>query len=315
MRRKSILAFHNATAHNMPGLEVSETTIAAAELAKFQVLADSWWNADGAFSLLHQCNPVRIHYIRDQLAAHFSRDVMARQPFHGLSLLDIGCGGGLLAEPMARLGFSVTGIDALDNNVQVARTHAAGSDLPITYRCTTVEILKKENATFDAVLSMEVVEHVAKQSLFLTTAATLVASGGMMIMATINRTLQSLIFAKICAEYILRWLPIGTHDWQRFVRPSELAEGLQRGGLTVLRVKGMSYAPFTGTWHLSHDNTINYFMVATRPSFAAGKEGRAKRDALIVQKQPQHRHRTCYLSRPALLCQKSRPAFCLESKP
>ncbi len=240
-----------------------ETTISA-ELTKFQALAENWWDPDGAFRTLHEFNPVRIRYIRDQLAAHFGRDGMVRQPFQGLSLLDIGCGGGLLAEPMARLGFRVTGIDALDSNIQVARIHAAESGIPMIYRCATAEDLKKENVTFDAVLSMEVVEHVARQSFFLSTAATLVAPGGMMVIATINRTFYSLILAKIFAEYILRWLPIGTHDWRRFVRPSELAAGLRRGGLTVLTVKGMSYAPFTGAWHVSDDSNVNYFMVAKR---------------------------------------------------
>ncbi len=256
----------------LPGL--GKTTISATELAKFKSLAGKWWDTDGEFRTLHELNPVRIRYIRDQLAAHFSRDVMVRQPFHGLSLLDIGCGGGLLAEPLARLGFSVTGIDALDSNIQVARIHAAEAGLPMAYRCATAEDLNKENVTFDAVISMEVVEHVARQSFFLKTAATLVAPGGMMVIATINRTLHSLILAKVCAEYILRWLPIGTHDWWRFVRPSELAAGLRRGGLTVLTVKGMSYAPFTGAWHLSNDSNVNYFMVATRlPSFCESDEG------------------------------------------
>ncbi|VBB69156.1 3-demethylubiquinone-9 3-methyltransferase [invertebrate metagenome] len=263
------------------------TTVAESELAKFGAMAGSWWNPDGEFRPLHALNPIRIRYIRDELAAHFGRDIKARQPFCGLSLLDIGCGGGLLAEPMARLGFSVTGIDALEKNIQVAKIHAAGAGLSITYHCTTVEYLSAQGSpAFDAVLNMEVVEHVAKQSLFLSTAATLVAPGGMMVVATLNRTLQSLLLAKICAEYILRWLPIGTHDWQRFVLPSELAAGLRQGGLTVRAIKGMSYAPFADTWRLSDDRNVNYFMVATRADGLNGKASKAKTKAAVLSGEP-----------------------------
>ncbi|KAF0112746.1 MAG: bifunctional 3-demethylubiquinone-9 3-methyltransferase/2-octaprenyl-6-hydroxy phenol methylase [Rhodospirillaceae bacterium] len=204
-----------------------EGTASTTELAKFQAMAESWWDPEGPFKPLHRFNPVRIRYIRDHLAAHFGRDVTAARPFAGLSLLDIGCGGGLLAEPMARLGFAVTGIDALDKNVRVATLHAAGAGLAVTYRQATVERLAEESVVFDAVLNMEVVEHVADQTLFLATAADLVAPKGAMVVATLNRTAQSFLLAKIGAEYILRWLPAGTHDWRHFVRPSELAMTLR----------------------------------------------------------------------------------------
>ncbi len=249
---------------NPTNIPPGEATVSVTELAKFKAMAESWWDPDGKFKPLHRFNPVRIRYIRDHLAAHLGRDAVVPQPFTGLSLLDIGCGGGLLSEPMVRLGFSVAGIDALDRNIQVAKLHATGVGLAIDYRHTTVERLAAEGASFDAVLNMEVVEHVANQSLFLTTAAALVAPGGVMVVATLNRTPKSFLLAKIGAEYILRWLPAGTHDWRRFVRPSELAAGLRGGGLIVTEVKGMRYVPFLDEWRLSDDLDVNYFMVAVR---------------------------------------------------
>lgn len=235
------------------------------EVSKFENIAESWWDKNGKFWLLHELNPVRLHYIRDKLADHFSRDLAKPRPFSGLSLLDIGCGGGLLAEPMARLGFTVVGIDAAKKNIRIASSHAEEVDIHIDYRHMTVEHLVGEQASFDVVLNMEVVEHVVNQSLFLRMAATLVTEHGLMIVSTLNRTLKSLILAKIGAEYILHWLPAGTHDWRKFLRPAELAYYLRQSGLHVAEMQGITYAPIVGQWYLSDDCTVNYFMVARCP--------------------------------------------------
>ncbi|MEO5373793.1 MAG: bifunctional 2-polyprenyl-6-hydroxyphenol methylase/3-demethylubiquinol 3-O-methyltransferase UbiG [Alphaproteobacteria bacterium] len=241
-------------------------------MAKFRAMAETWWDPDGQFKPLHRFNPVRIAYIRDRLAAHFGRDAGSPQPFAGLRLLDVGCGGGLLAEPMSRLGFAVTGVDALERNIQVARLHAEASGLAIDYRQATAEDLAARGEAFDVVLNMEVVEHVADRDLFMATTAALVrpggtpggAPGGAMIAATLNRTVKSLLLAKVGAEYVLRWLPAGTHDWRRFVKPSELAIGLRQGGMTVRDITGMTYHPIAGQWQASRDIDVNYMVFATR---------------------------------------------------
>lgn len=234
------------------------------EVAKFSAIADEWWNPQGKFKPLHKFNPERIRYVRDRMAAHFARDLDTVEPFAGLRLLDIGCGGGLIAEPMARLGFAVTGIDASEKNVAVAKLHAARSELPITYTATTPEQLAVLPQRFDVVLALEVVEHVADVNAFLQAAGTLVAPGGALVAATLNRTLKSLAMAKIGAEYILRWLPIGTHDWRSFVKPSELAAGLRTAGLDVEEIKGMTYDLFRDSWTLSDDLDVNYLVMAKR---------------------------------------------------
>ncbi len=235
-----------------------------AEIAKFSALADSWWDPSGAFQPLHKFNPARIRFVRDRLAAHFGREPLSSRPFAGLTLLDIGCGGGLIAEPMARLGFRVTGVDASEKNIGVARVHARRSELEIEYTCAAPEDMAEHRTGFDVVLALEVVEHVVDVTQFLGSAAALVAPGGVLIAATINRTFKSLALAKIGAEYILRWVPAGTHDWRKFVRPSELTAGLRRGGLSVTEIAGMSYDVFTDSWRSSKDLDVNYMAVAIR---------------------------------------------------
>jgi 2-polyprenyl-6-hydroxyphenyl methylase/3-demethylubiquinone-9 3-methyltransferase len=235
------------------------------EVAKFAALAESWWDSEGPFRPLHKFNPVRIRFIRDRLAGHFNRDPLAPEPLAGLRLLDIGCGGGLLTEPMTRLGATVVGIDATENNIRIAALHAEQGGLSIDYRHTTAEALDEAGERFDAVLNMEVVEHVADVDAFLTASGNLVGNGGLMIAATLNRTAKSFALAIVGAEYVLRWLPRGTHDWRRFVRPSELAAGLRHAGMTVTSLTGVVFNPLTGIWSLTErDLDVNYMAVAVR---------------------------------------------------
>jgi 2-polyprenyl-6-hydroxyphenyl methylase / 3-demethylubiquinone-9 3-methyltransferase len=238
------------------------SSIDPAEVAKFTRIAEEWWNPSGKFRPLHVFNPVRLGFIRDSATRHFQRDARALKPFEGLRLLDVGCGGGLLSEPMARLGFAVTGIDASEQNIRVAGLHAARSGVDIAYRATTAEALVAEGAQFDVLLNMEVVEHVSEPAAFLASCARLVAPGGMMIVATLNRTLKSLALAKIGAEYVLRWLPAGTHDWNRFITPDELLRHLERASMNVVQTQGISFDPLRWEWRLSSDTDVNYMMVA-----------------------------------------------------
>ena len=238
----------------------------AREVAKFAALADQWWDEEGPFRPLHRLNPVRLGFIRDHLAEKFARDIRAAHPLKGLRIADIGCGGGLLAEPLARLGATVTGIDATAQNIRAASAHAAQSGLAIDYRVATAEALHDAGERFDAVLNMEVVEHVADVDAFLDATAGLVRPGGLMLAATLNRTLKSYGFAILGAEFLLRWLPRGTHDWRRFVRPSELAAGLRRANMTVTQFAGVVYNPLSGRWSLDEqDLDVNYMLVAVKP--------------------------------------------------
>lgn len=236
------------------------------EIEKFSALASEWWNPEGTFAPLHRFNPVRLRYIRETAGGHFRRDSRVLKPFEGLSLLDIGCGGGLLSEPMARLGFSVTGADASETNIRAAGFHAAQSGLGISYRCTSAESLAEAGETFDVVLNMEVIEHVADLKLYLFSCAKLVRPGGLMFVATLNKTLKALALAKIGAEYLLGWLPKGTHDWSRFVQPAKLAGLLRQAGLAVRSTQGVSFDPLSWDWRLSPDTDVNYIMVAERPA-------------------------------------------------
>jgi 2-polyprenyl-6-hydroxyphenyl methylase/3-demethylubiquinone-9 3-methyltransferase len=236
------------------------------EVEKFSAIASEWWDAEGKFAPLHRFNPVRLTFIRDKCGLHFDRSLGRLEPFDGLSLLDIGCGGGLLCEPMARLGFAVTGVDASERNIAVAADHAHASGLSIDYRCSSAEALEKTGSHFDVVLNMEVIEHVADAAAFLDSCATLLAPGGMMIVATINRTLKSLALAKIGAEYVLRWLPPGTHDWNRFVQPAQLRSMIARSGLEIGKTQGVGFDPLSWTWQLSRDTDVNYMIAATKPS-------------------------------------------------
>lgn len=242
-------------------------TASADEVARFAAIADAWWDPEGEFRPLHRLNPTRIAYIRDRIAGHFGRDSLAPRPLDGLRILDVGCGGGLVAEPMTRLGAQVTGIDADQRGVTIAEAHARKFGLAIRYRCALPEdLLDADEPPFDAVVSMEVVEHVSDPSAFLSVCSDLLAPGGVLILATLNRTLKSLALAKIGAEYILRWVPAGTHDWRKFIRPSELAAGLRRCGLRIEDVSGMRYDPLRDRWSLSPtDLDINYLVCASKP--------------------------------------------------
>jgi 2-polyprenyl-6-hydroxyphenyl methylase/3-demethylubiquinone-9 3-methyltransferase len=240
------------------------------EVAKFAALAGEWWDPAGKFAPLHRLNPARLTFIRDRIAAHAGRDPLAERPLAGLRVLDIGCGGGLLCEPMARLGAAVTGIDAAEKNVAVAAKHAAEAGLNIDYRHSTAEALAAETragtgAGFDLVLNMEVVEHVADVAAFLQASAALVAPGGAMALATLNRTPKSFALAIVGAEYLLRWLPRGTHDWRRFLRPSELVASLRAAGLETRELTGVAYNPLTGAWRLApRDLDVNYMVFAVK---------------------------------------------------
>jgi 2-polyprenyl-6-hydroxyphenyl methylase/3-demethylubiquinone-9 3-methyltransferase len=232
------------------------------EVAKFSALAADWWNPSGKFAPLHKFNPVRLEFIRREVAARFNRQGL--RPFEGLSLLDIGCGGGLLSEPMARLGFAVTGADASARNVGTAAAHAAQSGVTVNYRATTAEALAAEGLSFDVVLNMEVIEHVADVGSYLAACAKLVKPGGMTVVATLNKTLKALALAKIGAEYVLGWLPRGTHDWNRFLDPAELRAKLEDSGLSILKTQGVSFDPLAWDWKLSNDVDVNYMIVAAR---------------------------------------------------
>lgn len=247
------------------GLVGAALSVDPAEVEKFSKLAAEWWDANGAFAPLHKFNPVRLQFIRDMAADHFGRDRHSLRPFERLSLLDLGCGGGLLSEPMARLGFQVVGCDASQANVDAAAAHAAvRSDLQLTYRAATAEDLAAEDLSFDVVLNMEVVEHVADAALFLRIAAKLVRSGGLMFVATLNKTLKSLLLAKIGAEYVLRWLPAGTHDWNRFISPPELQQMIGFAGLQLIRTQGVAFDVPGWHWRLANDTSVNYMMVARK---------------------------------------------------
>lgn len=232
------------------------------EVARFSALAGAWWDPDGDFAPLHRFNPVRLGYIRDRLCAHFGRPTRALRPFEGLEALDVGCGGGLIAEPLARLGAGVTGIDASARNIAVAAAHAGEQGLAIDYRETTAEALAASGARFDVVLALEIVEHVADIGLFLDSCAALVRPGGALLLATLNRTPKSFLFAIVGGEYVLRWLPRGTHRWDRFVRPSELAAALRPNRLRIADIEGMHYDPLAGDWRLGGDVAVNYIAFA-----------------------------------------------------
>ena len=243
----------------------SAQSVDDAEIAKFSAMAAEWWDPSGKFAPLHKFNPVRLKFIRDTVAAHYGRDTRALRPFDGLALLDIGCGGGLLSEPMARLGFAVTGVDPSERNIGTARAHAAQSGTDVEYRAADAETLVAEVCRFDVVLNMEVVEHVADLRAYLDACATLIAPGGLMVVATLNKTLKALALAKIGAEYILGWLPRGTHDWNKFVEPAKLRAMLEEAGLNVLKTQGVAFDPLTWDWRLSGDTDVNYMVVAQQP--------------------------------------------------
>ena len=240
-------------------------SVDVAEVERFSRLADEWWTPNGKFAPLHRFNPVRLAFIRDQALIRFGRDPGARRPFEGLRLLDIGCGGGLLCEPMARLGFEVTGVDASERNIGAAKAHAIHLGHPIEYLCSTVETLAaEESQPFDLILNMEVVEHVADPGRFLRDCTGLIAPGGLMIVATLNRTAKAMALAVIGAEHVLRWLPVGTHDWKKFIKPAEIAAWLSGETVELSGPFGVSFDPLAGRWSQSGDAAVNYMMTVAR---------------------------------------------------
>jgi 2-polyprenyl-6-hydroxyphenyl methylase/3-demethylubiquinone-9 3-methyltransferase len=245
------------------------STVDPSEVARFSALAEDWWNPRGKMAPLHKFNPVRLGYIRDQAAARFDRDPKQLGCLKGLRMLDIGCGGGILSEPLARLGASMVGADPSETNIEAAKVHAAQSGLAIDYRATTAEDLSAAGERFDVVLAMEVVEHVADVNLFVESCAAMVKPGGLMIAATLNRTLKSFALAIVGAEYILRWLPVGTHDWNKFVTPNELEIAMELAGLSVIGEQGVIYNPLADEWRLSTDMDVNYMLTSER---SAAKE-------------------------------------------
>ncbi len=243
----------------------SASSIDPKEVEQFSRIAAEWWDPKGKFAPLHKFNPVRLSFIRDQVQARFGRDPKAIRPFEGLRLLDIGCGGGLLCEPMTRLGFQVTGVDASERNIGTASAHAAEQGLAIDYRATTAEdLLAAGERPFDVILNMEVIEHVADPGAYLRDCARLLAPGGLMIVATLNRTLKALALAKIGAEYVLRWVPAGTHDWNKFLKPEELRGFLDGEPVAVQGPFGVAFNPLTDRWVRSADCDINYMVTVTR---------------------------------------------------
>jgi len=245
---------------------MTDTTVNDAEIAKFTAMAEEWWNPDGKFKPIHKFNPVRLGYIREHLLAQFGRDGSLMRPFEGLSILDVGCGGGLLCEPLARLGATVTGIDAAERNVAVARIHAEQSGLDIDYRATTSEALAAAGERFDMVLNMEVVEHVDNVPLYMKSCADLVKPGGLTLTATLNRTARAYALAIVGAEYVLGWLPKGTHDWKKFLTPEEIRTLITRNGLRVTAETGVVYHPLADEWRRSRDMGVNYMVMAERPA-------------------------------------------------
>ena len=237
------------------------------EIAKFEAMAAEWWDPKGKFKPLHMMNPIRLGYITTQIATEFGRDLKAPRPFEGLRLLDIGCGGGLLSEPMARLGAQVVGADAAPKNIEVARLHADQVGLDIDYRAETAEALLAAGESFDAVLAMEIVEHVAEPPAFVQACHDLLRPGGVLVMSTLNRTARSFAAAIVGAEWVMRWLPKGTHEWSRFITPEELAAMMQACGLKVVDRRGMVFNPLSWGWSLSdRDMSVNYAATGVRTS-------------------------------------------------
>lgn len=246
----------------MPKLNPNALAVDRDEIERFDALAEDWWDESGPMAPLHKLNPVRLAYIRDRLCHYLGRLPKERTPLSSLRILDIGCGGGLLSEPLARMGADVTGIDLAPSHIDGARRHAKETGLDIEYRVISVEDLKEDGARFDVVCAMEVVEHVPNQRAFLRTAAKLVAPGGGLVMATLNRTARSFALGIVAAEYVLGWLPRGTHRWSRFLRPSEAARGLREGGLEVDDLAGVSYDPLRDRFRLTSDVSVNYMLFA-----------------------------------------------------
>ncbi len=247
-------------------MQAAQTTVKPDEIAKFEAMADEWWDTQGKFKPLHMMNPVRLEYITQQVSAEFARDLSAEAPFKGLRILDIGCGGGLLCEPMARLGATVVGADAAERNIPVARIHAEQSGLDIDYRHTTAEAMAEAGEQFDVVLNMEVVEHVADPLAYLTACQQLLKPGGLHLCSTINRNPKSFMMAIIGAEWVMRWLPKGTHEWKMFITPDELFDLIAKAGMEPVDRKGYVFDPVAWSWSISdRDLSVNYVTAARKP--------------------------------------------------
>ncbi|MGQ3676019.1 bifunctional 2-polyprenyl-6-hydroxyphenol methylase/3-demethylubiquinol 3-O-methyltransferase UbiG [Xanthobacter sp. TB0139] len=245
-------------------MPVSHATVDPEEVARFNALGKQWWDEKGKMAPLHAMNPSRLAFVRDALVRHFGREGHSMRPLAGLRVVDVGCGGGLLSEPMARMGASVTGIDPAPRNIEVARNHAEGQGLGIEYLPVTAEELAVRGARFNAVVALEVVEHVADVATFIRTLGTLVDEGGVLVLSTLNRTAKSFALAIVGAEYVLRWLPPGTHNWEKFITPEELEASLAAAGYEAKERAGLVYNPLNGQFSLSDDLAVNYFMVARK---------------------------------------------------
>ena len=237
-------------------------TVNKKEIEKFSKMAEEWWDVEGKFKPLHKFNPIRIKYIKESVIENFELQQSEKYPLKGINLLDIGCGGGLLSEPMCRLGANVTGIDASEKNIEIAKIHAKKNNLNINYICTSPEKIEKKN--FDVILNMEIVEHVENVNLFLESSSNLLKKNGLMFVATINKTLKSYLFAIVGAEYILRWLPIGTHEWEKFVKPENLKNILSKFNMKMIKTDGVKFNPLFDKWSLSKDTSINYISKFTK---------------------------------------------------
>lgn len=252
----------------MSSKSAGQGTIDPDEIDRFARLAGKWWDPNGEFRPLHKLAPARLSFLRSQLVRHFNRSERSIRPLTGLAIVDIGCGGGLISEPLARLGANVTGIDPAEENIAAAIRHAEPQGLAIDYRACRAEDLVEQRAQFDAAVCLEVIEHVPDPQAFIATCAALVRPGGLLILSTINRTLKAYALAIVGAEYILRWLPIGTHQWDRFVTPEELTRYCQAAGLQTPSFEGLIYSPFSDRWSLGADLDVNYMAAAAKPSSA-----------------------------------------------
>lgn len=240
------------------------STVNQSEIDQFNDYANSWWDENGPFKPLHQINPTRLKFIKNEICQHYRRDPLVRQPFTSIDLIDVGCGGGLITEPMARLGAAVTGLDAGDKNIAIAIDHARHSNLQIDYIADSLENHLHKNILYDTCLALEIIEHVDHVGQFIEACAATIKPGGLVVFSTLNRTWQSIVFGIGMAEYILRWVPRGTHTWSQFLKPSEIITIAEKFDLQPLRLKGMSYNPLSGDWFLSNNYDINYFLTFSK---------------------------------------------------